>query len=133
MIEKLNTLMTILSALGLLRDGVKNYIDVSVENSLSNGIVDKLKDSYDNYTAILNKYAIEGKDFDVPSINRDYVIRKLRLIKTIVNRLVEYYINEPETLVHRRLNKLKRCSFLLRQHNSKKDLGYSILLAMEQS
>ena len=93
MIEKLNTLMTILSALGLLRDGVKNYIDVSVENSLSNGIVDKLKDSYDNYTAILNKYAIEGKDFDVPSINRDYVIRKLRLIKTIVNRLVEYYIN----------------------------------------
>ena len=42
MIEKLNTLMTILSALGLLRDGVKNYIDVSVENSLSNGIVDKL-------------------------------------------------------------------------------------------
>lgn len=98
MIEKLNTLMTILSALGLLRDGVKNYIDVSVENSLSNGIVDKLKDSYDNYTAILNKYAIEEKDFDVPSINRDYVIRKLRLIKTIVNRLVEYYINEPETL-----------------------------------
>lgn len=98
MIEKLNTLMTILSALGLLRDGVKNYIDVSVENSLSNGIVDKLKDSYDNYIAILNKYAIEGKDFDVPSINRDYVIRKLRLIKTIVNRLVEYYINEPETL-----------------------------------
>lgn len=98
MIEKLNTLMTILSALGLLRDGVKNYIDVSVENSLSNGIVDKLKDGYDNYTAILNKYAIEGKDFDVPSINRDYVIRKLRLIKTIVNRLVEYYINEPETL-----------------------------------
>lgn len=98
MIEKLNTLMTILSALGLLRDGVKNYIDVSVENSLSNGIVDKLKDSYDNYTAILNKYVIEGKDFDVPSINRDYVIRKLRLIKTIVNRLVEYYINEPETL-----------------------------------
>lgn len=98
MIEKLNTLMTILSALGLLRDGVKNYIDVSVENSLSNGIVDKLKDSYDNYTAILNKYAIERKDFDVPSINRDYVIRKLRLIKTIVNRLVEYYINEPETL-----------------------------------
>lgn len=98
MIEKLNTLMTILSALGLLRDGVKNYIDVSVENSLSNGIVDKLKDSCDNYTAILNKYAIEGKDFDVPSINRDYVIRKLRLIKTIVNRLVEYYINEPETL-----------------------------------
>ena len=98
MIEKLNTLMTILSALGLLRDGVKNYIDVSVENSLSNGIVDKLKDSYDNYTAILNKYAIEWKDFDVPSINRDYVIRKLRLIKTIVNRLVEYYINEPETL-----------------------------------
>lgn len=98
MIEKLNTLMTILSALGLLRDGVKNYIDVSVENSLSNGIVDKLKDSYDNYTAILNKYAIKGKDFDVPSINRDYVIRKLRLIKTIVNRLVEYYINEPETL-----------------------------------
>lgn len=98
MIEKLNTLMTILSALGLLRDGVKNYIDVSVENSLSNGIVDKLKDSYDNYTAILNKYAIGGKDFDVPSINRDYVIRKLRLIKTIVNRLVEYYINEPETL-----------------------------------
>lgn len=98
MIEKLNTLMTILSALGLLRDGVKNYIDVSVENSLSNGIVDKLKDSDDNYTAILNKYAIEGKDFDVPSINRDYVIRKLRLIKTIVNRLVEYYINEPETL-----------------------------------
>ena len=98
MIEKLNTLMTILSALGLLRDGVKNYIDVSVENSLSNGIVDKLKDCYDNYTAILNKYAIEGKHFDVPSINRDYVIRKLRLIKTIVNRLVEYYINEPETL-----------------------------------
>lgn len=98
MIEKLNTLMTILSALGLLRDEVKNYIDVSVENSLSNGIVDKLKDSCDNYTAILNKYAIEGKDFDVPSINRDYVIRKLRLIKTIVNRLVEYYINEPETL-----------------------------------
>lgn len=100
MIEKLNTLMTILSALGLLRDGVKNYIDVdvSVENSLSNGIVDKLKDSYDNYIAILNKYAIEGKDFDVPSINRDYVIRKLRLIKTIVNRLDEYYINEPETL-----------------------------------
>lgn len=98
MIEKLNTLMMILSALGLLRDGVKNYIDVSGENSLSNGMVDKLKDSYDNYTAILNKYAIEGKDFDVPSINRDYVIRKLRLIKTIVNRLVEYYINEPETL-----------------------------------
>lgn len=98
MIEKLNTLMTILSALGLLRDGVKNYIDASVENSLSDGIVDKLKDSCDNYTAILNKYAIEGKDFDVPSINRDYVIRKLRLIKTIVNRLVEYYINEPETL-----------------------------------
>lgn len=41
---------------------------------------------------------LKGKDFDVPSINRDYVIRKLRLIKTIVNRLVEYYINEPETL-----------------------------------
>lgn len=101
MMEKINSLMNIVGALGMVKDGIVKYfdLDVSGENSLSSGLVDKLKDSYDNYTAISNKYAIEeGKDFNIPSISKDYVEKKLQLIKVIVNRLITDYINEEETL-----------------------------------
>lgn len=98
MIGKINALMTINELLGLGLRTYKGYVGVDAENNLSLDMVERLKDSYDNYTAILNKYAVSGEDFNIPKCDKEYVIKKLQLIKTITNRIITFYIGEEETL-----------------------------------